>query len=110
MPKFHPYSDHVFVVLHAPERGEHGHVHYVELDQFIGPHYLVTVHGPTNPAVPAHVPLRDTTLVWERIRDGRRHAWTPMEISHAIVVVDERGHGGDARESSPRTCGTSSSA
>ncbi len=53
--------------------------------------YLVTVHGPTNPAVPAHVPLRDTTLVWERIRDGRRHAWTPMEISHAIVASMNEG-------------------
>jgi magnesium transporter len=91
MPKFHPYSDHVFVVLHAPERGDLGHVHYVELDQFIGPDYLVTVHGPTNTAVPAHVPLRDTTLVWERIRDGRRHVWTPMEISHAIVASMNEG-------------------
>jgi magnesium transporter len=29
------------VVLHAPELGQGGHVHYVELDQFIGPpHYI----------------------------------------------------------------------
>jgi Mg2+ and Co2+ transporter CorA len=91
MPKFHPYADHVFVVLHTPERGAHGHVHYVELDQVIGPRYLVTVHGPTNPAVPAHVPLRDTTLVWERIRDGRRRPWTPAEISHAIVASMNEG-------------------
>ncbi len=60
MPKFHPYADHVFVVLHVPVPGDLGHVHYVELDQFIGSNYLVTVHGPTNPAVPVHVPLRDT--------------------------------------------------
>jgi Mg2+ and Co2+ transporter CorA len=86
MPKFHPYPDHVFVVLHAPERGERGHVHYVELDQFIGPNYLVTVHGPTNPAVPAHVPLRDTTLVWDRIGEGRLHPGTPIDLSHAIVA------------------------
>ena len=32
MAKFHPYPDHVFVVLHSPELGDHGHVHYVELD------------------------------------------------------------------------------
>ena len=63
MPKFHPYADHLFVVLHSPELGEHGHVHDVELDQFIGPNYLVTVHGPTNPAVPAHV-LRCGTRPW----------------------------------------------
>ena len=30
VPKVHVYSDHVFVVLHAPERGRRGHVHYIE--------------------------------------------------------------------------------
>ncbi len=85
MPKFHPYPDHVFVVLHAPERGHHGHVHYVELDQVIGERYLVTVHGPTNPAVPQDVPLRDTAVVWDRIRAGRTSPRSPTEISHAIV-------------------------
>ena len=91
MAKFHPYADHVFVVLHSPQRGDHGHVHYVELDQFIGPNYVVTVHGPTNPAVPAHVPLRDTTLVWDRICEGRLHPSTPIELSHAIVASMVRG-------------------
>ena len=33
------------IVLHAPEIGAAGHVHYLELDQFIGEAYLVTVHG-----------------------------------------------------------------
>ena len=51
VPKVHVYTDHVFVVLHAPESGAGGHVHYVELDQFVGARYLVTVHGPVNPAV-----------------------------------------------------------
>jgi magnesium transporter len=91
MPKFHPYPGHLFVVLHSPELGEHGHVHYVELDQFIAATYLVTVHGPTNPAVPAHVPLRDTTLVWDRIREGRLHPRSATEVSHAIVASMVRG-------------------
>ena len=51
VPKLHAYPDHVFVILHAPELGRRGHVHYIELDQFIGRRYLVTVHGPINPAV-----------------------------------------------------------
>ena len=51
VPKVHVYEDHVFVVLHAPEAGEAGHVHYVELDQFVGDSFLITVHGPLNPAV-----------------------------------------------------------
>jgi magnesium transporter len=29
VPKVHLYSDHLFVVLHSPERGARGHVHYV---------------------------------------------------------------------------------
>ena len=60
VPKVRAYRDHIFVVLHAPELGAGGHVHYVELDQFIGPRYLVTVHGPVNPAVsPRGHPARD---------------------------------------------------
>ena len=35
--KVHTYPDQAFVVLHAPERGARGHVHFVELDQFVGP-------------------------------------------------------------------------
>src|SRR4051794_25614345 len=35
--KIHAYPDHVFAVLHAPELGASGHVHYIELDQFVGP-------------------------------------------------------------------------
>lgn len=85
MPKFHPYRDHVFLVLHSPELGAQGHVHYIELDQFIGERFLVTVHGPTNPAVPEHVPVRDTTLVWERIQEGRFRPRSSLELSHAIV-------------------------
>lgn len=85
MPKVHRYSDHVFVVLHVPMLGEGGHVHYVELDQFIGRQLLVTVHGPTNPAVPAWVPLRETRGVWERVSEGRFRPDTAIELSRAIV-------------------------
>ena len=59
----HAYPDCVFVVLHAPERGDRGHVHYLELDQFIGHNYLVTVHGPNNPAVTAAAAHRETGAV-----------------------------------------------
>jgi Mg2+ and Co2+ transporter CorA len=46
VPKVQAYRDHIFVVLHAPELGKGGHVHYVELDQFIGPRYVVTGSPP----------------------------------------------------------------
>jgi magnesium transporter len=87
LPKMHAYHDHVFVILHAPERGKYGHVHYIELDQFIGLRYLVTVHGPINPAVHPDVPLRETRAVLERIQAGRLRPVTPSQLSHAIVAV-----------------------
>ena len=46
--KVHTYPDQAFIVLHAPEQGRGGHVHFVELDQFVGPNWLLTVHGPMN--------------------------------------------------------------
>lgn len=85
VPKMHAYTDHVLVVLHAPERGRRGHVHYVELDQIVGPNYLVTVHGPVNPAVDPSAPVRETTAVLARIQAGRLRPRTPFELSHAIV-------------------------
>jgi magnesium transporter len=63
VPKVRAYRDHVFVVQHAPELGEGGHVHYVELDQFIGARFVVTVHGPVNPAVPPEAAARETRAV-----------------------------------------------
>src|SRR3569833_3767554 len=49
--KMHAYPDHVFVVLHTPERGEREQKHYLEQNQNDDRNYLVTVHGPLNPAV-----------------------------------------------------------
>ena len=85
VPKVHGYGDHVLIVLHAPERGDRGHVHYIELDQIIGRNYLVTVHGPINPAVDPAVALRETRAVHARIVAGRFRPKSVFELSHAIV-------------------------
>lgn len=85
VPKVHAYPDNLFLVLHAPELGEAGHVHYVELDRFVGTRHLVTVHGPTSPEVPADVPLRDTEEVLARLRAGRLRPRSAFDISHAVV-------------------------
>jgi magnesium transporter len=85
VPKMHAYPDHVLVVLHAPERGARGHVHYVELDQIIGRNYLVTVHGPINPAVRPEAAVRETGAMLKRIETGRLRPRTPFELSYAIV-------------------------
>jgi magnesium transporter len=85
VPKIHAYSDHVFLVLHAPERGQGGSVHYIELDQFIGPGFLVTVHGPLPPAVTEEVARRETGRVLKRIESGRMRPASSFELSYAIV-------------------------
>jgi Mg2+ and Co2+ transporter CorA len=91
VPKVRAYRDHIFVVLHAPELGKGGHVHYLELDQFIGPRYLVTVHGPVNPAVPPEAAQRETRAVLRRIQAGRLRPTSGFELSYAIVSALAQG-------------------
>jgi len=91
VPKVRAYRDHVFVILHAPELGKGGHVHYVELDQFVGPRYLVTVHGPVNPAVTPEAALRETRAVLARLESGRLRPISPFELSYAIVSALAQG-------------------
>ena len=85
VPKIHAYSDHVFLVLHAPERGQGGSVHHVELDQFIGTGFLVTVHGPLDPGLDPEVARRETSRALQRIESGRLRPASSFELSFAIV-------------------------
>jgi Mg2+ and Co2+ transporter CorA len=85
IPRVHIYPDHLFIVIHAPEIGAAGHVHYLELDQFIGEHFLVTVHGPRNPKVPLETTLRETRQVIDRMEAGRLKPSSPFGLTYAIV-------------------------
>ena len=87
VPKVHVYPGHVFVVLHAPERGARGHVHYVEIDQFVGPDWMITVHGPVNPAVRSEVALEETRAVARRLETGRLHPSSAADLSFALVTA-----------------------
>jgi magnesium transporter len=60
-------------------------VHYLELDQFIGENFLVTVHGPLNPKVPLETALRETRSVQERLERGRLRPTSPFGLTYAIV-------------------------
>ena len=90
VPKVHVYSDHVFVALHSPELGKGGHVHHLELDQFVGPGYLVTVHGPLDPEVIPELAFRETEAVRKRIEAGRFRPKLSYELSHGIVSAMTR--------------------
>jgi Mg2+ and Co2+ transporter CorA len=85
VPKIHAYTDHLFIVLHAPDREPNGRVHHRELNQFIGPRYVVTVHERLG-AAPLEVEQLETSAVLERIEAGRAHPSTPAELAYAIIT------------------------
>src|SRR3954449_7495152 len=85
VPRVRIYPHQQLLILHGPERGPSGHVHYIELDQIIGDKYLVTVHGPINPAVDADVALRETEAVRRRLTGGRLRPASPFALSYAIT-------------------------
>jgi magnesium transporter len=90
VPRVHVYPDHFFIVVHTPEIGAGGHVHYLELDQFVGEHFLVTVHGPISPQVPLEAALRETSLVGTRMESGRLRPTSPFALTYAIVSTIAR--------------------
>ena len=85
IPRLHVYPHHWFIVVHAPEIGARGHVHYLELDQFVGENFLITVHGPISPKVPLAAALRETNGVAARIDAGRLRPTSPFGLTYAIV-------------------------
>lgn len=98
VPTVHGYADHVFVTTQSPYLGDAGHVHLLELDQIIGGHYLVTVHGPINPDVEPARALVETAGVMARIEEGRFRPRSPAELSYAITSAVARRQSGVIRE------------
>ena len=87
VPRVRSYPHQQLLILHGPERGPSGHVHYIELDQIIGDKYVVTVHGPINPAVAPEVALRETEAVRRRIESRRLRPTSPVALSYAITTA-----------------------
>jgi Mg2+ and Co2+ transporter CorA len=87
VPRVRIYPHQQLLILHGPERGPSGHVHYIKLDQIIGDKYVMTVHGPINPAVDPEVALRETDSVRRRLTSGRLRPKSPFELSYAIVTA-----------------------
>lgn len=86
LPTFHGYPDHWFVIVHRPFIGRAGHVHLLQLEQFIRDDALVTLHGPHNPDVELQEVQRDTDGLRTRLESGRLHPKTPSELAHALVA------------------------
>jgi Mg2+ and Co2+ transporter CorA len=85
VPKVHAYADHLFMMLHVPEREPNGQIQHRELNQFIGSRYLVTVHERLDAAALV-VGQLETSAVLGRIEAGRAHPGVPAELSYAILT------------------------
>jgi magnesium transporter len=90
VPTVHGYDTHFFVIVHSPLPGEGGHVHMLELDQLVGQRYLVTVHGPRNPAVSLQDATAATDAVRERLESGRLRPAGPADLWYAICSAVAR--------------------
>lgn len=87
VPKLQSYADHVFMVLHAPQAGDAGHVHSIELDQFIGERYLVTVHGPVSAAADPAATRFEVDALERRLTAGELHPENAIELSYALATA-----------------------
>ncbi|HEX6874861.1 MAG TPA: magnesium transporter CorA family protein [Nocardioidaceae bacterium] len=90
VPTVHSYGEQDFVTTQSPLLGHAGHVHLLELDQILGPNFLVTVHGPINPAVDVAEALVETEGALRRIQSGRFHPSSPAELSYAVTSAVAR--------------------
>ena len=104
LPTVHAYADHYFLTVHRPLLGRAGHVHMLELDLIVAPRYLVTVHGPLNPAVDPREALTETSAVLGRIDSGRFEPASSAEVAYALgsaVARTQRALIGDVAEKIP---------
>jgi Mg2+ and Co2+ transporter CorA len=85
LPKVHAYTEYLFVALQIPELGTDGHIHLLEMDQFLSRKYIVTVHEPGSKLVPMEALLKSTETALQRVRSGRLRPTLPMELSYSIV-------------------------
>jgi magnesium transporter len=85
VPKVDSYPEQTVIVLHAPERGAGGHVHYVELDQVVGPNWVLTAHGPMNDVVVLDAAYVETGAVARRLQNQNLRPGRPCELSEALV-------------------------
>ena len=87
VPKVHVYPDQVFLVMHALERDGNGRVHYIELAQFVGSNWLLTVHGPMDAEVSLDAAYVETRSIARKLESARLRPGRADELSGAVVTA-----------------------
>jgi magnesium transporter len=87
VPRLNVHDHHAVLSLHAPVRGEGGHVHHVEVDQVIGRNWLLTVHGSMDPTVDLDEAYVETRAITRRLLSGKLRPVAAHELSSALAGV-----------------------
>ena len=100
-PKVDDYGDHVFVVLHGITEHE-GRLETAELDAFLGPDFLITVHFIPSPSTEWVIANMSRTVsgpdvVLARLADTTARRLLPLieALDHDIDELEERAVAGD---------------
>jgi len=100
--KVHAYPEHLLIVLPMPTPAVDGHMSLLELDQVLGPNYLVTVHNERVDTPHGDATRRETDHTLERIRAGQFRPASAADLSHAIVASLARRQEGMVSEIATR--------
>jgi len=92
VPSAFPYPTHVLLVVLGVLRGTEGHVHLLECDIFLADGWILTVHGPLNPAVPSDAAGREVTSALRRIEQGRFRPSRPTDVLQDLLSGLGRHH------------------
>ncbi len=84
VPKVIPHDDrdYVFFILHTLD--DEGHL--LELDAFLGPRYLVTVHGPLTTGVPLELAQAETNATLDKLKAGTFRPATADHLAHDVIA------------------------
>lgn len=80
VPKLKRYSDHIALTIHSLD--SEGHL--LELDEFVGTNYLVTVHAAAFGVADESV-FKELDAVLNRIRKGSYHPGSAVDLAAALV-------------------------
>jgi magnesium transporter len=84
VPKLHVYADHHFSAINGVARGTDGRLHFQPLKTFLTPRLLVTVLGPTHPALTAEAARQELTVLRQRLDE---HTFCPASAFELVSAV-----------------------
>jgi magnesium transporter len=84
VPKIHAYADHLFSAINGVARGRDGRLHFQPLKVFMNADVVVTVLGPTHPALTVEAAHRELTVVGRLLDSRELSPASPLELVTAI--------------------------